>query len=102
MREDRAYGCGRQTHQAEVYDMEPGRIAAEQARAARLLLGWTQREVAERVSITISCVCEAEHGNKSDIIAARLRACYEAVGIEFTAGSIGVRLQKDGDRRNIP
>ena len=75
--------------------MEPARrITPEQARAARLLLGWTQRGAAERVSITISSVCEAEHGNKSDVIAARLRACYEAAGIEFTVGRIGVRMRK--------
>jgi hypothetical protein len=36
-----------------------------------MLLGWTQRAAAERLSITTSCVCEAEHGNRSDATAAR-------------------------------
>jgi transcriptional regulator with XRE-family HTH domain len=75
--------------------MEPlRRMPSKQALAARLLLGWTQRRAAEKVSITISSVCEAEHGDKSDVIAARLLAVYEAAGIEFTAGDIGVGMTK--------
>ena len=75
--------------------MEPARrITPEQARAARLLLGWTQGAAAERVSITISSVCEAEHGRFSDTTASRLRACYEAAGVEFTNDDQpGVRLR---------
>ena len=77
--------------------MEPGRITPEQARTARLLLGWRQRDAAERLSVTVSSVCEAEHGNKSDIIVARLRAAYEAAGVEFTnGGQPGVRMRKVG------
>jgi transcriptional regulator with XRE-family HTH domain len=74
--------------------MKPRRITPEQARAARLLLGWRQRDAAERVSVTVSSVCEAEQGNKSDIIAARLRAAYEAAGVEFTeGGQPGARMR---------
>ena len=77
----------------------PRRITPEQARAARLLLGWTQRGAAEKVSITISSVCEAEHGRFSDITAARLRAAYEAAGVEFTNGDQpGVRFRTLDER----
>ena len=80
--------------------MEPARrITAEQGRAARMLLRWTQCAAAERVSITTSYVCEAEHGRFSDTTASRLRACYEAAGVEFTNDSQpGVRLRTLDER----
>jgi transcriptional regulator with XRE-family HTH domain len=77
--------------------MEPRRITHKQASAARLLLGWTQHAAAERASITISSVSEAEHFFTSEVIKARLRAAYEGAGVEFiNEGQPRVSLRKDG------
>jgi transcriptional regulator with XRE-family HTH domain len=75
--------------------MESGRISPKQARDARLLLGWRQRDVAAKASISNSCVSEAERGFTTDIMLARLRAVYESAGVELTnGGQPGVRMKK--------
>lgn len=72
-------------------------LSDKQARAARSLLGWVEREAAEKASIAISTLCDAERGVASGIIAARLRAAYESAGVEFTnGGQPGVRMRKAG------
>jgi transcriptional regulator with XRE-family HTH domain len=78
--------------------MEPGRITPKQAREARHLLGWRQLDVVAKASIAKSCVSEAEHGFTTDIMFARLRAVYEAAGVEFVEYTNGnrptVRMKK--------
>ena len=71
-------------------------ITAVQARNARKLLGWTQRHVAERISFSVTIICQAERGNLTSSILARLRSVYETAGVEFTnGGQPGVRMRKE-------
>ena len=71
-------------------------LTPDQLRSARLLLGWTQGVAAEKLSIAVSRVCRVEHGHSSGTTAARLRATYEAAGIEFANdGGQGVKLRED-------
>ena len=75
--------------------MAPPKITHKQARAARLLLGWKQRDAAQKVASATPVVSQAERGRFSDTTAARLRAAYEAAGVEFTnGGQPGVRMRK--------
>jgi hypothetical protein len=45
-------------------------------------------------------ICEAEHGDFTDATASRLKAAYEAAGVEFTDEiKPGVRMKKG--RKNV-
>ena len=81
-------------------------IAAEQLRAARALLGWSQTELANQAGMSLPTVkrVETERGPKvSD--EARLRYSARRVGgVEFidqNGGGPGVRLRKSPKRKKI-
>src|SRR5690242_12403807 len=75
-------------------------IIAEQVRAARALLGWSQSELAERAGMSLPTVkrVEAESGpNVSDGTRHELRLALEQGGVDFideNGGGPGVRLRK--------
>ena len=76
------------------------RLTGHQCRDARCLLGWSQRQLSPAAGVTKPTICSFEaRGGKSssrDVRRAdKLRAAFEAAGIEFTDGdSPGVRLRK--------
>ena len=78
------------------YDVPTG----EQIRAARALLRWSAAELARRarISHTTLARCEAVDGTPPVQVRTleRIRAAFEAEGIEFTqnAGGLGVRLRR--------
>ena len=74
-------------------------IKPEQCRAARGLLAWSQRDLAEKAKVGIVTVRQFETGGAVprratiDVI----RRAFEADGVEFIAengGGAGVRLKK--------
>ena len=73
-------------------------ISAEQCRAARGLLDWTQAELAGRVSISAVSIRAFERGGEMRESNRRLlRLTFEAAGVQFIAengGGAGVRLAK--------
>jgi transcriptional regulator with XRE-family HTH domain len=75
-------------------------MVAEQLRAARALLGWSQSELAERAGMSLPTVkrVEIEHGpNVSESARHSLRLALEQGGVEFideNGGGPGVRLRK--------
>ncbi|TAX63358.1 XRE family transcriptional regulator [Rhizobium ruizarguesonis] len=79
-------------------------LKPSQCRAARALLDWTQRDVAERTSISAVSIRAFEKGGDMRESNLRLlRLTFEAAGIlfqadgEVTAGGIGVRLRSSSD-----
>ena len=73
-------------------------LTSELIRAARALLRWEQKDLAEASAVSLATIkrLEASRGNltahRSTLMA--LRRTLEAVGIEFTNGSApGVRLR---------
>lgn len=54
--------------------------------AARTLLAWTRPDVAARLNRKLKLVTDAEKGTNGQENAARLRALYEAAGVEFLPG----------------
>ena len=74
-------------------------LTSEHIRAARALLRWEQRHLADESSVSLPTIkrLEAKPGvlvaHNSTVLA--LRAAFEAAGIEFTNGDQpGVRLRK--------
>jgi len=72
-------------------------ISAEQCRAARGLLKWTQRDLAERARVSKDTIRHFESGrhepNESTLTVIQL--AFETHGVEFTNGDApGVRLPK--------
>jgi transcriptional regulator with XRE-family HTH domain len=71
---------------------------AAQLRAARVMLGLSQAEVAARASLSVPTIkrAEADTGIRvSADVRAAIRAVLEASGIEFTDGEApGVRLRR--------
>ena len=73
-------------------------ITAEQCRAARGLLDWSQAELADRALVGIVTVRQLEAGGRPrratlDVI----RRAFESAGVEFieeNGGGPGVRLRK--------
>ena len=80
--------------------MDDEALTSEHVRAARALLRWEQKILAERSGVSLPTVkrLEAQPGALSayaDTVAA-IRAALEREGIEFlNHGSPGVRLRKD-------
>jgi transcriptional regulator with XRE-family HTH domain len=72
----------------------------EQIKAARVLLGWLQDDLAARSGVSLPTVKRLESRSPlqvSDEIKAKIVAALEAAGIEFTNGcKPGVRLNKRG------
>lgn len=69
-----------------------------QIAAARALLGWDQKDVAERVGLTIAAISKIEKGEnkgKSTTLDA-IQSAFEMAGVVFTDG--GVQLRKNAVR----
>ena len=77
-------------------------ITSEQSKCARELLGWDSEQLAVAASLTATTVVEFEFGaNALKRTRRKLRAAFEAAGIEFAAdGDEGpkVRLHGAGGR----
>jgi transcriptional regulator with XRE-family HTH domain len=74
-------------------------ISAEQCRAARGLLGWTQNELAEKSGVGVVTVhqLEAQTSEPRRSTLEVIRRAFEAAGVEFideNGGGPGVRLRK--------
>ncbi len=74
-------------------------ITAEQCRAGRALLGWTQDDLVNTSKVTKSTIANFEAGKRTpyDRTLADVRAALEKGGVEFIAengGGVGVRLKK--------
>ena len=75
-------------------------ISAEQLRAARALLGWSQSQLAEKAGLSLPTVkrVETEQGPRvSDAARLALRVALESGGVEFideNGGGPGVRMRK--------
>ncbi len=74
-------------------------LTSELVRAARALLRWEQRHLAEASSVSLPTIkrLEAKPGNLAahDLTVAALRSAFEAAGVEFTNGDKpGVRLRR--------
>ena len=74
------------------------KITPSETRAARALLGWTQRELAQRASLRLYAVVDFEHERfVSAEAVAMIRFALEDIGVEFIGeknGCHGVRLRK--------
>jgi len=68
-------------------------MTAAQIKAARVLLGWTKRDLAERAHINRRTVANIETGKhrpfQSTLLA--IRRAFEAAGLEFIEGRPVVR-----------
>lgn len=74
-------------------------LTAEQCRAARALLGWTQPALAKAAGVSESTVfnLETRRGSLSDAALAKLRAALERGGVEIidaNGGGVGARLKR--------
>lgn len=73
-------------------------ITADQCRAARALLNWTQEELSKRVSISaVSLRAFERGGDMRDSNKKLLQLALEAAGVQFipeNGGGAGVRLAK--------
>lgn len=71
-------------------------ITAQQIRAARALLGWTQQQLADKAKISLNAVNRIERGvvdARSSTVDA-VRRALEKAGVEFLfQGRGGVRLR---------
>jgi transcriptional regulator with XRE-family HTH domain len=65
-------------------------LAAAQVRAVRKLMGWTQRDLAARLSVSPSTIAFIENNQKrhSRDIADRFWHVIEQAGIEFSDGDL--------------
>jgi len=66
-----------------------------QIAAARALLGWDQRDVAERVGLTVAAISKIEKGENKGKTSTleRIQIAIELAGVEFTEGE-GVRKRQ--------
>jgi DNA-binding XRE family transcriptional regulator len=73
------------------------RITGNQVRAARLLLGWQQKELAPSVRVSKTTISHFETGRRrpSAAIVSEIRFVLEKAGVEFkNGGEPGVELRK--------
>lgn len=69
-------------------------VTSAQIRAARALLNWTVRDLAERAGVHRNTVTRAEtDATGPGHATASIRAALEAAGVEFI-GETGVKLRK--------
>lgn len=72
-------------------------ITTAQVRAARGLIDWSQKQLAEAAGVGLSTIADFERGRRTPIgnnLAAIQRA-LEAAGVEFTnGGEPGVKLRR--------
>jgi len=66
-------------------------LTPAQARAARALLGWSQKDLAARAGVAEPTVTQFERGarNPSRAVAWAMRSAFEAGGVEFIAAGAG-------------
>ena len=67
-------------------------MSAAQCRAARALLGWSQRRLAKASGVGLSAIVSFEHGGGRRVsreAVAELRGTLEEAGLEFLSGSEG-------------
>ena len=74
-------------------------ITASQVRAARGLIDWSQRQLAEKAGVGLSTIADFERGKRTPIgnNLAAIRHALEAAGIVFiphNGGGHGVRLKE--------
>jgi transcriptional regulator with XRE-family HTH domain len=74
-------------------------ISAEQCRAARAILGWSQDQLASASSVAKATIANFEAGKRApyDRTLADMQAALEAAGVVFipeNGGGAGVRLSK--------
>ncbi len=72
-------------------------ITKEQCRAARALLGWSRKQLAEKAGVSERTITDFERGARSPIASSlkALRCALENAGVEFipeNGGGAGVRL----------
>src|SRR4051794_61865 len=87
-------------------------MSPEQCRAARALLGWSQEQLAEKASVSVTTLRNYERGATVPVInnLRALQAALDAGGVEFidaNGGGFGVRLKappeaKVNGERNSP
>jgi transcriptional regulator with XRE-family HTH domain len=81
-------------------------ITAEQIRAARGLLGWSQTKLAERAGLSLPTVKRVEAGKGPKVSTAareKLQRALESGGVHFIqedGGGPGVRLKKRRPKTN--
>jgi transcriptional regulator with XRE-family HTH domain len=74
-------------------------ISGAQVRAARALLGWTAKDLAQKSKVGISTVQRIENAEGTPNVHAAnfaaIESALEAAGIEFTNGDVpGIRLHR--------
>jgi transcriptional regulator with XRE-family HTH domain len=74
-------------------------VTKEQCRAARGLLGWSAKALAEKARLGVMTVSrfEAGQGETNESTRALIHATFERAGVEFIAengGGAGVRMSK--------
>jgi transcriptional regulator with XRE-family HTH domain len=78
---------------------------SKQSRAARGLLKWSQRQLADESGVGLSTVAEFENDKRDpwpDNLTA-MRRSLEGAGVEFIpAKGVGVRLRGIDDRQSTP
>jgi transcriptional regulator with XRE-family HTH domain len=82
--------------------IEPGQV-----RAARALIGWSQRELADAAGLALSIVDRFETGQSDGALSEaveKMRAALESGGVAFipkNGGGAGVRLRKGRESEYI-
>jgi transcriptional regulator with XRE-family HTH domain len=81
-------------------------LSAEQCRAARALLGWSQRDLAKAASVAIGTIVDFERGLRRPYLRTLkdVREVLERAGVEFLNAAdgkgVGVRLSRSkGEQR---
>ena len=75
-------------------------VNAAQIRAARGLLNWSQRQLAEAASVGLSTIADFERGKRTPIgnNLAAIRRVLEEAGVAFTnGGEPGVKLTRKAE-----
>ena len=80
-------------------------ITADQCRAGRALINWSQTKLAEAAKVARATLAEFETGKRVPISnnLNSIKSTLENAGIEFipeNGGGAGVRLRKNGDGSN--
>ena len=70
-------------------------IIPAECKAARKLLGWSQSKLAEMLFIGEGTIGQFERRQRHwrSLNLHKLRAVFEAAGVEFTDGELGVKLK---------
>ena len=65
-------------------------LSAEQVKAGRALLAWSQRELASRARVSVSTIADFERGSRTPVAnnAQAIRDALEGNGLKFLAGGV--------------